>query len=143
MDRVTSRWVEVDECWISTYSRGSHGYAQVGWQDGARVVVTGAHRVAWTAANGVPIPDGMTVDHTCFVRACVNPAHLRLLSRSENSGLHQGPWVPRDYQPPRTSMPVGRSCSRGHELVAGRNGRTYCRECRVIRRNQQRLSPAT
>jgi len=33
--------------------------------------------------NG-PIPDGMTVDHTCGVHVCVNPEHLGLIAHNEN-----------------------------------------------------------
>lgn len=31
------------------------------------------------------IPEGLTVDHICFNRMCCNPAHLQLLTRSENT----------------------------------------------------------
>lgn len=43
-----------------------------------------AHRVAWEAQKG-PIPEGMTVDHMCFNRKCVNIGHLRLLTHRENT----------------------------------------------------------
>src|SRR5690606_9648512 len=32
-----------------------------------------AHRFSYTLAAG-PIPDGMQIDHTCYVRSCVNPS---------------------------------------------------------------------
>ena len=43
-----------------------------------------AHRWAYEFYKG-EIPDGMTVDHICFNRKCINPEHLRLLSWSENA----------------------------------------------------------
>jgi hypothetical protein len=43
-----------------------------------------AHRLSWTLAHG-EIPDGLTVDHICFNRACVNPEHLQLLTASDNA----------------------------------------------------------
>jgi hypothetical protein len=64
-----------------------------------------AHRAAWVRANG-PIPEGMTVDHVCFQRDCVNVEHLRLLSAQENRSLRQSllrthcpnghPWTPEN-----------------------------------------------
>lgn len=41
------------------------------------------HRWAWEQAHG-PIPDGMTIDHTCWNRACCEVSHLRLATRHEN-----------------------------------------------------------
>lgn len=89
-DRVAERAAKrfsVNEhgCWISTYSTGSHGYAQVGWQDGGDRQMVTAHRAAWVHANQQQIPDGMTVDHTCKQRRCVNPSHLRTLLNFENA----------------------------------------------------------
>lgn len=43
-----------------------------------------AYRIAYLLGKG-PIPEGMTVDHICFNPLCCNPAHLQLLTRSENS----------------------------------------------------------
>lgn len=43
-----------------------------------------AHRVAWERVNG-PIPDGLVIDHVCRERSCVNPDHLRAVSRRVNA----------------------------------------------------------
>ena len=43
-----------------------------------------AHRVAWEQAYG-PIPEGLTVDHLCEVKLCIEPTHLDLCTRGENT----------------------------------------------------------
>lgn len=50
---------------------------------GSRGMV-GAHRASWTHFFG-PIPVGMTVDHVCRERTCVNPDHLRLMTNEDNA----------------------------------------------------------
>jgi hypothetical protein len=127
--RVLTKVVPDGDCWISTYSVGSHGYPQVGWQrEDGRVTMTTAHRVAWWAVNQRPIPPGITVDHVCRRKRCVNPAHLRLLTNPENAagssgnrngdmcrnGLH--PWV--------------------EENIDRWGGRTRCRPCRQARQRK-------
>lgn len=99
--------VDVDEngCWISRYSTASHGYSQIGWQNrGARHVVLG-HRAAWAHVHG-QVPIGLTLDHTCRERRCVNPAHLRLMSNFENARRNTG-----------TDFPMGQ-CVNGHPNTA-------------------------
>lgn len=118
--RAGTRYAEDENgCWISTYSTGSHGYAQIGWNDGADRQVVVTHRASWVYANDGQIPEGMTIDHTCRVRRCVNPAHLRLLPNFENARRTSG----RDW-------PSGQ-CLHGHpnsELV--RRGKKWvCRQC--------------
>ena len=84
-------WAKVektDGCWLWTGHRNKAGYAFMK-RPRSRLQV-GVHRIAYELANG-PIPDEMTVDHLCFIRHCVNPHHLRLLTHVENSVNHQEP----------------------------------------------------
>jgi hypothetical protein len=55
------------------------GYGRV-WVDGRAKRV---HRVVWELKHG-PIPEGMTIDHLCRVRACCNTEHMELVSQGEN-----------------------------------------------------------
>lgn len=141
--RAATNCTEDDHgCMISGYSVASHGYAQIGWQVGEnKRQATTAHRAAWVHANGRQIPDGMTVDHLCRVRRCVNPAHLRLLTNLDNA---------RDNGQSHRHAPLiwlGRTCRKGHDLLAWVSGGTTCRECprdsdrRAAARKQAQLTP--
>lgn len=87
MDRAFAKTVRsTTGCWISTYSVASHGYAQIGWSNRAkneRHIVL-AHRAVWERFNG-RVPAGMTLDHLCREKRCVNPNHLRLMENFENA----------------------------------------------------------
>ena len=120
---ITSVVVTDEGCWISTYSLGSHGYAQIGWHDSGRTRMTTAHRAAWVHAHGEQIPESMTVDHLCKQKRCVNPDHLRLLSNFENARRTSG----RDW-------PEG-ECINGHpnnELRTQPSGKRVCRACQSV-----------
>ena len=120
--RAANRWIAGENgCHISTYSVASHGYAQVGWHDGPNVRhMTLCHRAAWVWANGRQIPDGMTIDHLCKNRRCVNPNHLRLISNFENARRTDG----SDWEMCK--------CKHGHpnsEIRYWPSGKAYCGIC--------------
>lgn len=67
-------------CWPWLGHIDGRGYARLGARQ--------AYRVAYELEHG-PIPLGMTVDHLCYQPACVNPEHLRLLTREDNARLQR------------------------------------------------------
>lgn len=70
-------------CWLWMGSRytqyGKPTYGQTMFR-GER---TGAHRVAFMLWKG-DIPEGLDILHSCDVKACVNPGHLRVGTHQEN-----------------------------------------------------------
>lgn len=75
-----------DGCWnwTGTVDRGGYGHLSIG----AKYVQ--AHRFAYSLFVG-PIAAGMTIDHLCKNRRCVNPDHLEVISLRENVLRSDGP----------------------------------------------------
>jgi hypothetical protein len=113
---VGTHWYDFpvkDDCVFGT-RLASNGYARTSNADGRRL----AHRVAWEEKYG-PIPGGMHVHHTCGNRACINVAHLELVTPAGHRIKH-------------------RKCEHGDEhRYVDRRGCSYCRICTQKRVRQR------
>lgn len=77
--RFEAKVERTDTCWLWMGAQNSRGYGCWAVQTVSQL----AHRVAYEALVG-PIPEGLTIDHLCRVKLCVNPAHLEPVTRREN-----------------------------------------------------------
>jgi len=73
-------------CWLWMAATNSKGYGQI-WDGtftpaGNRRMAK-AYRAVYEIYRG-PIPAGKQLDHTCHVRRCVNPEHLRPVTSKQN-----------------------------------------------------------
>jgi len=72
--------VATSGCWIWGGPVTKDGYPSLVFRDG---INESAHRYFYRKTHG-PIPDGYEVDHLCYQRNCVNPAHLEAVTHDEN-----------------------------------------------------------
>jgi len=74
-------WAKVnktEDCWLWTAATDKHGYGMF-WT-GAKMRL--AHRVSVEMVTGAAPTEHL--DHVCHVPACINPGHLREVSRKQN-----------------------------------------------------------
>lgn len=122
---------QANGCWWYPAAVGDKGYAttRIGWPitKGAKI-----HRLSWIYYKG-DIPNGMVLDHLCHDpaickvdtkcehRRCVNPDHLQLVPKSENSKKTSRLYKYRTH------------CKNGHSLkenmVATTDSKQWCRLC--------------
>lgn len=111
-------------CWEWTACQINTGYGRI-WEGGRRGKSLLAHRVSYELFVG-QIPDGLTLDHLCRVRHCVNPLHLEPVTGRENTLRGEGP----------AAVAARKThCDSGHEFTPentyiARNGTRKCRTCR-------------
>ena len=98
-----------------------------------------AHRIS-AILHGLEVPPRMHVDHICRNRACINPAHLRVVTPAQNT-LENSVAV--------TALNAAKThCVHGHQLTEGnltanalKKGWRSCAEC-TRRRNKASKSRA-
>lgn len=122
-------------CWDWIGPRNRAGYGVIYLRNG-RSRSWLAHRWIWQHIHG-PIGSGLEVDHLCFNRACVNPAHLEPVTPDENKRR----WVARVRA--RTHCKAGHEFSPDNTYIHPSKGTRQCKRCRAdgefIRRRRASL----
>ena len=116
-----------DECWEWRASRNDRGYANF-W-DSTRMVK--GHRFAYEHMVA-DIPEGLTIDHLCRNRACVNPYHMEPVPQSVNSKRTPGALKSAGLKAYHAANPRTH-CKWGHEFTEANtyhyDSRRFCRMC--------------
>lgn len=131
--RFQSKVVQGDGCWTwaGTIDQDGYGSFSLGSRGHRR-----AHRLSYEHFVG-PIPEGLTIDHLCRNRACVNPAHMEPVTNRENVLRGEGITAELARQT---------ACKHGHEFTPENTylwrGKRICRACRdATRRRFNDLHP--
>lgn len=121
-----SATLDRESCWLWGGSYYSSGYGQA-WSRQLRRS-TQAHRLVYETLRGA-IPVGLTIDHLCRVRGCVNPDHLRVVPIREN--IHApGATCLAKLNAEKDHCPQGHSYTPENTYVCAR-GKRYCRQCKI------------
>lgn len=129
-ERFTAKTATETGCIVWTGAVNSKGYGCFAINRVSQL----AHRVAYEAVHG-PIPEGMTLDHLCRVRNCVNVDHLEVVTLRENTRRAR-------------ALTIGDECSNGHrigsssDLYVRERGGTECQAC-VRERNARRYGASS
>lgn len=65
--------------WVG--ATNSTGYACFGMHGRSYL----AHRLIYEFSTGTKIPEGLTIDHLCENKRCVNALHMEVVTRNENA----------------------------------------------------------
>lgn len=125
LPRVDKIWALVQKgqnpsgCWIWTGCIDPNGYGRYGRPSSA------AHRLIYEMTTA-PIPAGLTIDHLCRVRHCVNPSHMEPVSIATN--VMRGESLPAKNAR-KTHCPQGHPYSEENTYVNPNSGHRLCRTC--------------
>ena len=118
-------------CWL-WLGATSNERAQI-WYDGGSKRVA---RVVYELLNG-PIPDGLSICHTCDVKLCVSPYHLYAGTAKDNRADLFSRGDPEKVYNQKSYNASLTHCKRGHSLenayINPTTGSRQCRECRKAR----------
>jgi len=112
-------------CWMWTSSGSPNGYGKFHFNGKYQW----AHRVSYMLFKG-EIPEGMTIDHICMNKRCVNPDHLRVMTLAENILISNG--ITAQHKR-KTHCPKGHEYTPENTILKKQSnsiGR-WCRQCSI------------
>jgi len=119
IQRFFSKVQKTNNCWnwIKNTDRDGYGYFSV------KGKMFRSHRISYELFKEL-IPKGLTIDHLCRNRKCVNPEHLEVVSRGENVLRGIGITAKNKQKT---------HCPQGHEYNKKRTsqGKRICKICQL------------
>jgi hypothetical protein len=110
--------------WTGQAYPNGYGYIRRGREQTARM----AHRAAYETFVG-PIPEGLTLDHLCRNRICINPDHLEPVTRGENALRGGGLAIAMANYRARTHCVHGHEFTPENTYVHPVNRKRACKTC--------------
>ena len=136
IERFLAKVEKTESCWRWTGGCSSNGYGsfQLPRNGTRQQQKVSAHRFSYEHIKG-RVPEGLTLDHLCRNRWCVNPAHLEAVTSRVNT-------LRSDNLAALNARKT--HCANGHEFSKEntrfrRGGARTCRECqRTQHRDRER-----
>lgn len=122
------------ECWLWGGFIDKDGYGMFSAKIGSKKTTLRAHRAVYEDMIGM-IPPGLTIDHLCEVRRCINPEHLKPATNRQN--------VLRSKKSVAGINVRKSRCVNGHDFDRANTyirltGGRMCRKCRTIKERSRR-----
>ncbi len=115
LERFWGKVEITDSCWW-WHGAVTSDYG-VFWLGPRNVLV---HRFAYELLVG-PIPEGLTIDHLCLNTTCVNPEHMEVVTKGENT---------RRGKRRITHCPKGHAYDETNTYLHPDTGARQCKQCR-------------
>lgn len=135
-DRFIEKIIFTEKCWLWPYSPSAR-YGNFG----TREIFNSSHRFSYELFVG-KIENGLTIDHLCGNKRCVNPGHLEAVTSRINT--LRCPDAPATKNINKTHCPKGHEYSKENTYIYKnktylKNGGRHCITCSRERTKQWRI----
>lgn len=129
-ERLMNKTIKTETCWFWSGQKTHNGYGQFVYREGKNIKCTMAHRAIYQTFIG-PINPGLTLDHLCENKSCVNPKHLEPVTIGENIR--------------RAPRSISKTCMYGHlykeqSAYYKSKGARRCHVCHAAKAAERRIA---